>query len=95
LGCYNDDGPLTLWCSEKTWNSILSQNKIINNLVEGLDNSSNWMAKIKEIQIKKPNCPLTRPKLCNYLVKPSNNNFVKGNSNFVLDIFYPELEEEI
>ena len=89
LGCYQDTAPLTLWVSKKTWKSIELQNKIINNLVNGVDNSMNWMAKIKEVSINKPNRKLTRPNLCNYAVKSNNDNFV-------LDIFYPpdELVEE-
>ena len=87
LGCYNDDIPLTLWCSEKTWKSILTHNKIINNLVDGVNNSMNWMAKIKEVYINKPNSPLTRPKLCNYTVKSSNEKFN-------IEINYPPVLEE-
>ena len=89
LGCYSDNIPLTLWCSEKTWKAINVQNKIINNLVTGVNGSRNWMAKIKEIQINRPNRPLSRPRLCNYAVKPMNESFV-------LDINYSssELEEE-
>ena len=49
------------------------------------------MAKIKEIHINRPNCPLTRPRLCNYTIKSSEKQFT-------LDISYPvepELLEEI
>jgi hypothetical protein len=84
LGCYNDDIPLTLWCSKSTWNAILAQNKIIHTLVEGVNNNVNWMAKIKTIQINsRPRNPLTRPRLCNYAF------LNQENKNFVLDIFYP------
>jgi hypothetical protein len=83
LGCYDDNIPLTLWCSEQTWKAILAQNKIIHTLVEGVNNNINWMSKIKTIQINsRPRNPLTRPKLCNYALKPENKSFV-------LDIFYP------
>ncbi len=90
LGCYNDDIPLTLWCSEKTWKSIVSHNKIINNLVDGVNNSMNWMGKIQEVIINKPSSPLTRPRLCGYRVKPFER------SNFTIDMNYPpeQLEEE-
>ena len=32
LGCYKDNNPLTLWCSEQTWKLIVQQNNFINNL---------------------------------------------------------------
>jgi hypothetical protein len=87
LGCYKDDDPLTLWCSEKTWKSILSHNKIINNLVDGVNNTMNWISKIKEVHINKPSSPLTRPRLCNYTVK-------NDKDDFVLDIYrVPDSEE--
>ena len=86
LGCYNDSLPLNLWCSEKTWKSIISHNKIINKLVNGVNNSMNWMTKIKEIYVNKPTSPLTRPKLCNYIVK-------RENKEHFIDIKYP-LENE-
>jgi len=85
LGCYNDDTPLTLWCSEKTWGSIINHNKIINNLVSGVNNTTSWMAKIKRVYINKPSSPLSRPRLCNYSVK-------RGKKNFTLDIHRPEEE---
>jgi hypothetical protein len=75
LGCYNDNLPLTLWCSEKTWSCILNHNKIINNLVRGVNNSMNWMTKIKQVHINKPMSALTRPRLCNYSVKPEKKAF--------------------
>ena len=83
LGCYEDNVPLTLWCSKKTWDAIISQNQLIHKLVEGVNNSTSWMSKIKTIQINRPKNPLTRPKLCNYLIKPSDDKM------FTLDIFYP------
>ena len=81
LGCYKDNLPLTLWCSEKTWKSILQQNKIINNLVNGLDNRQDWMCKIKEIYIPNPKNPLTRPKLSNYSLNKNSDKeyFIKLN----------------
>ena len=91
LGCYNDNTELTLWCSERTWDAIIVQNKIINRLVDGIHDDIHWMAKIKEIQVKRPKNPLTRPRLCNYSMRPSQDKFV-------IDIFYPpesELETEI
>jgi len=87
LGCYNDDTPLTLWCSEKTWKNIVCHNKIINNLVDGVNNSMNWMGRIQEITINKPKTPLTRPRLCGYHVKPFEKEFT-------LEMNYPELELE-
>ena len=89
LGCYNDNYKLTLWCSRSTWTAITAQNKIINDLVYGVDNNSNWMSRIKEINITRPKNPLTRPKLCNY-------NFKSGGQGTqgVLDINYPESESE-
>jgi len=90
LGCYQQTDPLTLWCSEKTWNTILIHNKIINDLVRGVHNSTQWMAKIKDVYINKPPSPLTRPRLCNYTIKPQKKKFT-------LEIIPPkkELEEEI
>jgi len=80
LGCYKDTEPLTLWCSKKTWKSILQQNKIINNLVNGLDNRQDWMCKIKDIYIPHPKNALTRPKLNNYsLNKNEKEFFIKLN----------------
>ena len=80
LGCYKDDIPLTLWCSKKTWKSVLQQNKIINDLVNGLDNCKEWMCKIKNIYIPKPKNPLTRPRLNNCTFnKFSDNFFIKLN----------------
>ena len=91
LGCYNDDIPLTLWCSEKMWKNILSHNKIINNLVDGVNNSMNWMGRLQEISINKPSSPLTRPRLCGYRMKPFQKK------EFTLEIDYPQeqLEEEL
>ena len=88
LGCYKDNCPLTLWCSEKTWKSILRHNEIINDLVYNLEGETQWMMKINEIYINKPTTPLTRPKLCNYNVSPSND-FYK------LCIKYHEEENEL
>jgi hypothetical protein len=66
LGCYErTSGPLTLWCSEKTWKAVLLQNKLINQLTENL-HGCNWKQKITEIKIHPPNRALTRRKLCNY-----------------------------
>jgi hypothetical protein len=90
LGCYNDNQKLTLWCSTGTWSAITAQNKIINDLVYGIDNNSNWMSKIREININRPRNPLTRPKLCNYSFKPGS----KGLQG-VLDFKYDELDSEI
>ena len=79
LGCYKDNKPLTLWCSKKTWESILEQNTIVNNLVNGLDNSKEWMYKLKTIYINKPKNPLTRPKLKINLNKNENNYYIDLN----------------
>jgi len=63
LGCYNDNLPLTLWCSKVTWEAILEQTAIVNKLVNELDNCRDWMVKIKQIQIPHSKRPLTRTKL--------------------------------
>ena len=86
LGCYNDNLPLTLWCSERSWNRILQHNKLINNIVNNIDNNKNWLLKIKEIIISKPDSPLTRPNLISKFRKISNEHFA-------LDL--SEIEEEI
>ena len=63
LGCYADTSPLTLWCSENTWKLIMEQNNFINNLVNSCDNSKQWLVKIQEVSIIKPESPITRPRL--------------------------------
>jgi hypothetical protein len=64
LGCYKDTVPLTLWCSKGLLGAIIEQNKIVHNLVDGLQNNTNWMCKMQTICISsKPNNPLTRPTL--------------------------------
>ena len=89
LGCYSDSAPLRLWCSERTWDAIISQNKIIRNIVEGIHDSRNWMADLKSIQITtRPKNPLTRPKLCNYNIQNNRDSL----HNFKLDVFYPPEE---
>jgi hypothetical protein len=35
----------------------------------------NWMTKIKQVHINKPMSALTRPRLCNYSVKPEKKAF--------------------
>ena len=75
LGCYNDTTPLTLWCSKRSWKCILQHNKLINSIVNSIHNDSQWMAKIKEVMINKPDSPLTRPGLTTKLRKISNNHF--------------------
>ena len=75
LGCYNDTIPLTLWCSERSWNRIIEHNKIINNIVNNIDNDSQWLTKIQEIMINKPTSPLTRPKLTTKFRKISKQHF--------------------
>lgn len=82
LGCYKDNNPLTLWCSEQTWKLIVQQNNFINNLVNACDNSKQWLVQIQEISIIKPENPLTRPKLM---------QGVKFNSQ-KLEISYQKLE---
>jgi len=75
LGCYNDNLPLTLWCSERSWNRILQHNKLINNIVNNINNDNHWLLKIKEIMISKPDSPLTRPNLTTKFRKISNEHF--------------------
>jgi hypothetical protein len=89
LGCYSDDVPLRLWCSERTWDAIVAQNKVIRNIVEGIHDSKNWMADLTNIHITtRPKNPLTRPKLCNYQIQQNENIFK-------LDVFYPPEEETL
>ena len=77
LGCYADTSELTLWCSEKTWTSILNQNEIINKLVNDTQNSREWLVKLSQIQINKPKVPLTRPNLVRGITyKPSQDHNV-------------------
>jgi len=91
LGCYQDNQPLTLWCSEKTWDNISEHNKIINDLVCGLNNDSQWMSKIKEIYINKPPTPLTRPRLCNYSLEKN----AKEKFSLIVHKDTEELQEEL
>ena len=77
LGCYKDNRSITLWCSEKTWKSILSQNKIINKLVLGINNDSEWLFKIKEITFTTPEGNLTRPALNNKLISDGGESKLK------------------
>lgn len=69
LGCYSNEVQLRLWCDEKTWKSLLEQNKIINDIVSGIHDSREYIVKLKEIIIKKPAIPLTRPKLNIKIIK--------------------------
>ena len=66
LGCYSDSLPLTLWCSKYTWENILEHNEIIHRIINELDGSMEWMAKIKEITVNKPKNGLTRPNLADF-----------------------------
>jgi hypothetical protein len=75
LGCYNDKLPLTLWCSDRTWSRILEHNKLINNIVNCVNNNKNWLSKIKNVVLSKPKSPLTRPKLTTKFRKISNDHF--------------------
>jgi hypothetical protein len=75
LGCYNDSKPLTLWCSERSWKRIIQHNKIINNIVDNIHNNSEWLTKIQEIIINKPDSPLTRPALTSKFRKISKEHF--------------------
>ena len=61
LGCYKDTTQLSLWCTEHTWKCILQHHKIINDVVHGIDNSTEWITKIQEINLEKPDTPLCRP----------------------------------
>jgi hypothetical protein len=64
-----------LWCSEICWKRILQHNDLINNLVNGVNNESEWLVKIKNIIINKPESPLTRPGLNPKMRKISNSHF--------------------
>jgi len=75
LGCYNDSIPLTLWCSERSWIRIVQHNNIINNIVNTIHNSSQWLTKLQEVMINKPDSPLTRPALTTKFRKISKNHF--------------------
>lgn len=75
LGCYNDNLPLTLWCNERSWKSILQHNKLINDIVDNINNDKNWLSTIKKIIVSKPDSPLTRPGLTTKLRKISNDHF--------------------
>ena len=88
LGCYKDNTPLTLWCNKDIWKSIKTQNQIINNLVNGVNNSREWMFKIQKIIIPRPNNPLTRRKLCKYFVSKEKNT-----NDFLIN--FPESESEL
>ncbi len=81
LGCYEDRDPLTLWCSEKTWNNILNQNEIINTIVNDTQNSKEWLVKLSQIQINRPKVPMTRPNLVRGIRYPSS-----GNNNCYIDL---------
>jgi hypothetical protein len=63
LGCYSDTLPLTLWCSENTWKTILQHNKLINQFVFEINNSKEWLFKLTTINYIKPDTPFTRPTL--------------------------------
>jgi hypothetical protein len=84
LGCYKDTIPLTLWCAETTWESIVNQNEIINKLVNDTQNSREWLVKLTQIQIDKPKVPMTRPGL-------SRGVRFKGNGHNC----YIEIENQI
>lgn len=63
LGCYNDSSEITLWCSKTTWEDILQQFKLIENLINNVNNSIEWSIKIQKIKINKLNRAITRTKL--------------------------------
>jgi len=65
LGCYKDSPHLTLWCSKNTWESILSQQLLIESVVNSCDDSTNWFSKIQELIIKKPEIQITRKRIDN------------------------------
>jgi hypothetical protein len=75
LGCYNDSIPLTLWCSERIWKTIIQQNKLVNNLVNISKDSTEWFTKIQEIPINDPVKRVTRPKISKDLVWNNNGEF--------------------
>jgi len=60
LGCYTDSVPLTLWCTEKNWKCILEHNLIINKLVTEINESKEWIFKLQQVNIIKPENPFTR-----------------------------------
>jgi hypothetical protein len=61
LGCYSDNLPLTLWCAEKTWDLILSHNKIINEIIFDINDSKEWLFKLTKFNFTKLKSPYTRP----------------------------------
>jgi hypothetical protein len=75
LGCYNDTLPLTLWCSERTWESINSHNELIHTITNEIKNNVSWLKKIKNVLILKPNSPLTRPRLTVPFRKITHSHF--------------------
>jgi hypothetical protein len=62
-------------------------NKIVNNI----DDDHNWLVKIKNVNISKPNSPLTRPRL----LHGTKFNTVKNENQYNIDIdFFDESESE-
>jgi hypothetical protein len=76
LGCYTDSEPLSLWCSENTWDNILNQNEIINRLVNDTQNSKEWLVKLTNVAINRPKVPMTRPNLTRGIRYPRIGNEV-------------------
>jgi hypothetical protein len=86
LGCYNDNIPLTLWCSIKTWKYIVEHNNIIYNLIKNVDNKTKWFEELQKVNIPKPGTPITRPKL----LKGTGFNKIPLSNNFTFEIKYQE-----
>ena len=84
LGCYSDTKPLTLWCTDKTWKCILQHHKLITDAVTNVIKSSDWITKIQEINLEKPDTPLCRHQFSggSMFIKKKNSYYfkIKGNS---------------
>ena len=91
LGCYKEQSLLNLWCSERTWENIINYSNIMNKIVSNIDDDHNWLVKIKNVNISKPNKPMTRPKL----LHGTKFNSIKNEEQYNIDIdFFDESESE-
>lgn len=75
LGCYTDSVPLTLWCDPKTWKAINDHSEIINKIIDHVNDSTEWMCKIKEVSVIRPDSPLTRHRVNPRIHKISPGHF--------------------